>query len=145
MNPSRRDLTALLPALLLAEEASAAENDVLPSKCYAFDTLPLKTNPQTHNEVRQVFTGSTHEGFPVDLHITQLAPGQMPHPEHKHVHEEMIMLQKGTLDVTILGKTTRLNPGSVAYVTSDEQHGWKNVGDEPAEYFVLAIGHQHKS
>ena len=142
MELSRRDLSALLPALLLATEARGAENGVLPSKCYRFDSLPLKTNPQTHNETRQVFTGKTHDGYPIDLHITQLAPGQMSHPEHKHVHEEMVMLQTGTLEVTIMGKITKIGPGSVAYVNSNEQHGWKNVGTEPAQYFVLAIGRQ---
>ncbi len=142
MNFSRRDLTALLPALLLAEESSGAENSVLPSKCYQYDSLSAKINPQTHNETRQVFTGTTHDGFPIDMHITQLAPGQSPHPPHTHVHEEMMMVQKGTLEVMISGKSTRIGPGSVAYIASNELHGLKNVGDDPAQYFVLALGRQ---
>ena len=47
------------------------------------------------------------------MHLTELGPGQAPHAPHKHVHEEMVMLQTGLLDVTIEGKTTRLTPGSV--------------------------------
>ena len=46
----------------------------------------------------------------------------------------------GTLDVTIEGKTTRLTPGSVAYVASNELHGWKNPGADRAQYFVIALG-----
>jgi hypothetical protein len=48
--------------------------------------------------------------------------------------------QKGTLEVTIASKSTRLGPGSVARVHSNGQRGWKNVGNTPAQYFVLAIG-----
>jgi mannose-6-phosphate isomerase-like protein (cupin superfamily) len=145
MDFSRRDLSALLPGLLMTAEARGADNGVLPSKCYPFDSLPLKTNPKTHNETRQVFTGKTHDGYPIDLHITQLAPGQMPHPPHTHVHEEMIMLQTGTLEVTIKSQSTKIGPGSVAYVNSNELHGWKNVGSGPAQYFVLAIGRQQST
>jgi len=47
--------------------------------------------------------------------------------------------QKGALEVTIASKSTRLGPGSVARVHSNEQHGWKNVGNAPAQYFMLAI------
>ena len=143
MEASRRELNLLLP-LLLAAQAGAAETSgtVLPSKCYPFESLPVKRNAQNGNETRQVFTGTTHEGFPVDLHVTTLQPGQMPHPPHTHVHEEMIMIQKGTLEVTITDHVTKIGPGSVAYVLSREKHGWKNVGETPATYFVLAIGKQ---
>ena len=141
MDCSRRDLTALLPALAtFAAGRAQAAPQTLPSKCYEFGSLPEKVNPDTHNETRNVFDGLTHDGVHIDIHITTLMPGQMPHPEHHHEWEEMVMLQTGTLEVTILGKSCRLGPGSVVYVYSNEQHGWKNVGDVPAQYFVFAIG-----
>ncbi len=136
---TRRELSVLLPSFLAASQAQADGSD-LPSKCYPFDSLTVKTNPETHNQARSVFDGQTHTGMPVELHITTLAPGEMPHPAHQHVHEEMIMLQEGTLEVTILGRSTRIGSGSVAYVRSNDLHGWKNVGSVPAQYFVLAIG-----
>ena len=52
----------------------------------------------------------------------------------------MIMIREGMLDVTIAGNTTRLGPGSVAYVASNEEHGWRNAGTDRAKYFVLALG-----
>jgi quercetin dioxygenase-like cupin family protein len=138
MNPSRRELAALLPVFLVAAGAEAAP-ELLPSKCYPFDSLPVKTNPKTHNETRPVLDGLTHAGCHIDLHITTLQPGEMPHPPHTHLWEEMVLVQKGTLDVTINGRTTRIGPGSVGYVASNQLHGWKNVGDTPAQYFVLAF------
>jgi quercetin dioxygenase-like cupin family protein len=147
METSRRELGLLLPVMLAAQAAAEAADKsgtVLPSSCYPFESLPLKKNANG-SESRQVFAGTTHEGFPIDMHITTLQPGQMPHPAHTHVHEEMIMVQTGTLEVTILEKTARIGPGSVAYVMSNEKHGWKNVGDTPSTYFVLAIGRQQAS
>lgn len=143
---SRRELGVLLPSLLAASQAYsdspelASSSPELASKCYPFDSLITKTNPETHNQARSVLDGQTHTGTQIELHITTLAPGQMPHPAHQHLHEEMIMLQEGTLEVTILGQSASIGPGSVAYVRSNELHGWKNVGTGPAQYFVLTIG-----
>jgi quercetin dioxygenase-like cupin family protein len=52
----------------------------------------------------------------------------------------MLILREGTVEVTIEGKTTRLEPGSVAFVASNEEHGWRTVGDGPALYFILTLG-----
>lgn len=79
----------------------------------------------------------------MDMHITELAPGLAPHPPHHHPHEEMIMIHEGTLEVTIAGRSTKLGPGSVAYVASNEEHGWHNVGTARARYFVLALGRKN--
>jgi len=64
----------------------------------------------------------------------------MPHAPHRHVHEEMLLIREGTLEVTVKGRTERLGPGSAVYVASNEEHGWTNVGSSPAKYFVLALG-----
>ncbi len=84
--------------------------------------------------------GDTHSGYGIEIHLTELGPGMAPHPPHKHVHEEMVLLRTGALDVTISGKTTRLTPGSIAYVASNEEHGWRNPGSDRSEYFVIALG-----
>jgi quercetin dioxygenase-like cupin family protein len=90
--------------------------------------------------MRAVLEGATHTGVPIELHITELAPGEAPHPPHHHVHEEMILILEGTVEVTILDRRATLGPGSSAFVASNEQHGWRNVGNIPARYFVLALG-----
>jgi uncharacterized cupin superfamily protein len=138
MNSTRRELAGLLP-LILAATAKADEAGI-PSKAYPFDQLPLKTNRD--NQTRPVLNGMTHAGCPLEVHLTSLPPGGMPHPPHHHVHEEMILVQEGTMEVTIMGKKTRLGPGSVAFVHSNEEHGWQNVGATRSQYFVIAIGRQ---
>ena len=135
MECSRRGIALLLPALAAAQEKRP---ETLQSKVYEYEDLPVKANGQ--NKGRAVLNGVTHEGFPVELHLTELGPGQAPHAPHRHPHEEMVLLRRGSLDVTIEGKTSRLTPGSVACVASGELHGWRNPGTDPAEYFVIALG-----
>src|SRR4029079_14762238 len=103
-------MSLLLPALAAAH--ATAQTPALPSKTYSYPDLPVKVNGA--NRQRAVFDGATHSGFPVNLHMTELGPGQAPHAPHHHVHEEMIMLQTGVLDVTISGRTTGLTAGSIA-------------------------------
>ena len=105
MSYTRRDLSLLLP--VLAAASGAAQTPALPSKTYRFEDLPVKPNGQ--NSGRAILNGSTHTGFPVEMHITELAPGAAPHPPHHHVHEEMVMLHQGTLEVTISGKVTTMS------------------------------------
>ena len=135
MDPSRRDLGLFLPGLAAA---GAAPGTALPSATFRFEDLPVRQNGP--NRARAILNGETHRGYPVEMHMTELAAGQMPHPPHHHVHEEMILIHAGTLEVTISGRTVRLGPGSSAYVASNEEHGWRNVGTTPALYFVLALG-----
>jgi len=44
------------------------------------------------------------------------------------------------VELAVSGKTYRLGPGSVGFVSSNDEHGIKNVGATPATYFVVAIG-----
>jgi quercetin dioxygenase-like cupin family protein len=132
VNYTRRDLALALPALAAAN--GAAQQKALPSKAFKFEELPVR------GTARAVLTGETHSGFPIEMHITELPAGQAPHPPHKHVHEELLMLRSGMLDATILGVTTRVNAGSVLYLASNEEHGWRNPGSDPAQYFVISLG-----
>jgi mannose-6-phosphate isomerase-like protein (cupin superfamily) len=135
MRLSRRELSLMLPALAAAQ---TKEKPVLASKPYKFEDLVVKPNGQ--NEGRAVLDGKTHTGYPVELHITDLGPGMAPHAPHHHAHEEIVMLRSGQLDVTIQDVTTRVTSGSVVYVNSNEDHGWKNPGPDRAQYFVIALG-----
>jgi mannose-6-phosphate isomerase-like protein (cupin superfamily) len=131
-------MAGLLPALAAAQTPEKKPKPVLTSKTYLYEDMPLK--PNGANTTRSVFDGKNHSGFGVELHITELGPGMAPHAPHHHLNEEALMLRSGQLDVTIEGKTTRVTAGSVVYVNSNEEHGWKNPGPEKAQYFVIALG-----
>lgn len=140
VNYTRRNLGLLLPALAAARGAAqqAALQKALPSRAFKYEDLPVKVNGP--NKSRAVFTGTTHSGFLVDLHITEVAAGQAPHAPHQHVHEELLILQSGILDATINGQTTRVTAGSVLYLASNDMHGLRNPGPGAAQYFVVALG-----
>ncbi len=132
-------ISAAAAATVVPEAANAAAAPAtLPSSAMRFEDFKVKQNRT--NRSRDVFDGLTHSGYRVDMHLTELSPGEMPHAAHQHAHEELVMLREGTLEVTISGKVTVVGPGSVVYVASNEMHGWKNAGDKPAHYFVMALG-----
>jgi mannose-6-phosphate isomerase-like protein (cupin superfamily) len=137
MTYSRRDMCLLMTALA-ATPGGAAQKTTLPSKAFPYDELPVKENHG--NQSRAILSGELHDGCYLEVHQTRLAPGGMPHPPHHHVHEEMFLIREGTLEVTIKGQTTRLGPGSVGFVGSNDEHGVRNTGTTPAEYFVVAFG-----
>ncbi len=134
----RRNLLFSLAAI--AATRVAAQEKALASAAYRFEDLPVRKNPNGKTVSRAVLDGETHDGFAVEAHETTLSPGAEPHPPHRHVHEEMFLLREGAIDITISGRTTRLGPGAVAFVASNEEHGVRNTATEPAQYFVVALG-----
>ena len=139
MSISRRDVASLLPALLAAQAAHGQDKKPMASKAFRYQDLEVKgTGKPSHS--RQYIDGTTHTGYHIDMHETELSAGEMPHASHHHTHEEMVMVRDGELEVSISGKTTRIGPGGAAYVASNEEHGWRNVGTTTARYFVIAFG-----
>jgi quercetin dioxygenase-like cupin family protein len=138
MSYSRRDLSLLLPALAAAAAEAQDTKKLLPTKIFKYEDLPVKVNGQ--NKGRAVLNGETHQAYAIELHMTELGPGQAPHAPHQHVHEEMLMLQTGSLETTVNGKTDTIGAGSIVYMASNDLHGWRNPGSTPAQYFVIAFG-----
>ncbi len=139
MTCTRRKLGLFLQ-LLLAAKGHAVEKTPLRAKAYRFEDLQVRAKGQ--NRSRSILDGTTHTGFPIELHESELAPGAMPHPPHHHEHEEVFLIREGALEVTIAGERARLGPGSVGYVASNVEHGIKNVGTSRAQYFVIALGRE---
>jgi mannose-6-phosphate isomerase-like protein (cupin superfamily) len=137
MSATRRFVLQAIP-MLAASSVFALDSPTLGSFVKPFDDLPVKKNGQ--NESRPILDGLTHSGDHLEVHETTLAPGSEPHPPHQHEHEELFLMMKGTLAVTIAGKTGVIGPGGAAFVHSNELHGVRNPGNENAQYFVVATG-----
>ncbi len=132
---SRRDLPFLLAGPAAAQTARPGP---LRSRAFRYEDLtPSRNGPMTS---RQILNGLTHSGSQIDLHETELAAGEAPHAPHQHVHEEMVLMREGELEITLAGRATRVGAGSVAFIASNELHGWRNPGSGAARYFVLALG-----
>ena len=103
MKQPRRNLALLLAALPLR-----GQNPALPSKTYKYEDLAVRPSGTGPNKSRAVLDGKTHTGFRVEMHETELGAGLAPHPPHSHVHEEMVIINEGTLEVTIGEKVSTL-------------------------------------
>jgi len=110
----------------------------LVSKTYEFGDLPVRTSANGGTS-RQVFDGMTIRGQRVTVHVSELPPGQAPHPPARQPHEEIIIIREGTLEVTLNGQITRIGPGSVIFSSFNDLNGWKNVGTMPVEYYVVSL------
>jgi mannose-6-phosphate isomerase-like protein (cupin superfamily) len=142
MSTTRRELFSILPAMLMPAllpfEASAEQNTAMPSTMYPFEKLPIRT--PNNAQIRDVLKGKLATGESLEVHETTLPPGGTPHPAHHHLHSEMWLIREGTVEITVNGTSSRLGPGSVGFVHSNDEHGIKNAGTTPATYFVVAIG-----
>lgn len=136
MNHTRRALALVFPAIAAAQ--SRPQPAALPSKAFRFDQLSGRQSGTI--KLYQILTGDTHTGYRLDLHESELPGGGVPHAPHRHVHEELLFIREGELEVTVNGQVTRLGPGSCAYMASNDLHGYRNPGTAPAKYFVLALG-----
>ena len=132
---------ACLSLLLLNQAAAwASQPPSLTSKTYRFEDLPVSEEKQV--TYRNILEGRTHTGDYLEAHETVLEPTAMPHPPHRHVGEELFLISKGTLEVTIAGKRTQLGPGSAFFIASNEEHSIRNVGSNPAQYFGITLGQE---
>jgi quercetin dioxygenase-like cupin family protein len=144
MEITRRELCLLLPGamapLVVSSLGEGGEQDTsLPSAGFPFEKLTAHTTP-SGAQIREILKGKLATGESIETHETTLPPGAMPHPPHHHVHTEMFLLREGTLELTVNGTSYRLGPGAVGFVRSNEEHGVKNVGTTPANYFVVEVG-----
>jgi mannose-6-phosphate isomerase-like protein (cupin superfamily) len=156
MKYSRRDLSLLLPALAAtavtgraqsgsakqAPAAAAADGveklPVMKTKAWLYKDIPDTINGK--NKSKRMFTAKTHTGFKIESHMSDIAPGEVNHPPHQHLREEMMFIRLGTMELTIAGVPYRLGPGDVGVIGSNEMHNAKNVGTTRAEYFICNIG-----
>jgi len=152
MKCSRRELGLLLPTLVAAASSpidaqqaapaggadSVEKLPVIKTQRFGFDEIPVTTNGK--NKQRRMFTAKTHTGFKIESHQSDIAPGEVNHPPHQHLREEMMLIRDGVMELTIAGKPYRLGPGDVGVIGSNEIHNAKNVGTTRAQYFIVNIG-----
>ena len=142
MEISRRDLCALLPAATLLSALpleSQTMKTLANSEVFPFDKLPVHRSA-SGAETRPVLRGKLPTGEVLEVHETLLPAGAMPHAPHHHLHSEMWLVREGTVELMVEGGSQTIGPGGVGFAASNQQHGIKNVGNGPAQYFVVAIG-----
>lgn len=140
MKITKRDVTliiatALVMCIPLAITARYLQPSELPS-C-AFDWKDFKVEKTTTGEKRQVFNSPTKNLENLECHISTLNVGQMAHPPHQHVDEEMLIIKEGQVEALVNGQLKRVGPGAIIFQASGIMHNIKNVGNTPATYYVI--------
>lgn len=103
-----------------------------------FQWSEMKVEQTKVGERRSLFDAPTANLDRIEGHVTTLNPGEMPHPAHRHAHEEMMIIKEGTIEAVQNGRTNRVETGGIIFCASNEQHGLRNVGTNRATYYVLA-------
>lgn len=134
---NRRDFFAVLAATTIAPDAFALADPapVMGSRVFDWDSIPVKPTP--YGSVRSFFSTPTATLENLELHVTTLNPGQQPHPPHRHPNEEMLIIRQGTVEALSDGEWKPAGPGSVIFNASNQLHGVRNPGTEPAVYHVI--------
>lgn len=73
-------------------------------------------------------------GSAVEIFDTSGPSGGGP-PTHRHAWEEIYVVTKGVLDVTVNGETVRLRAGGFAHVPANTPHSYHTVED--AEFLTI--------
>ena len=131
-----------LPEVMAVPPAPGSKGDPILATPHGFVFADLPVVKNANGETRAVTRGVLPTGEAIELHETTLLPGHMPHPPHKHLHSEFMMIREGTVEFDDDGKLVRLGPGGVVFAASNVMHGLKNVGESNANYFVIAIGRE---
>ena len=151
---TRRNLCQSLPFLALLPSMAAEAQTAAPASAkncvepilqhcaaFPFETLPIRYS-DAGAPTRQILEGRIPNGEVIELHETTLAPGNMPHPPHRHTHAELLLVRSGTIEFQTEQAPVRVTPGGAAYCAPNELHGFKNVGTTEAVYFVMKVGAQ---
>ena len=134
---NRRELFAALAATAVVGEQLAFADDSPVMGSRVFDWNSMTEKPTASGSVRSVCSAPTATLENLEIHISTLNPGMSPHPPHKHPNEELIIVRQGTVETLSNGTWIRVGPGSVIFNGSNQLHGFKNVGNEPAIYHVV--------
>lgn len=121
---------------IAAMAAADASKSILGETAWDWNTLTAKKTEV--GEVRSIVKAPTATLDELEMHVTTLNPGKASHPPHKHPNEELILIDKGTVEVLVDGQWKRLGPGSVLLNASNVTHGLRNAGDIPAQYHVVS-------
>jgi quercetin dioxygenase-like cupin family protein len=98
------------------------------------DLMPERSPVGAHASICNQPTATADQ---LEMHVGMLNPGETSHPPHKHVNEELIILKEGTCETLSNGQWVRVEAGSVVFNASNSLHGFRNVGQWPAIYYVI--------
>ena len=127
---------AFFAGALVAAVPALAQDHVQGSFAITWDEIQGKPAGASGMS-RSVLRAPTATLDELEIHVTALPAGKTTHAPHTHANEEIIVVREGTLEAFQNGKTTRVGPGALLFMGSNEPHNVTNVGDTTAVYHVV--------
>lgn len=113
-----------------------AQRDSVKSQVYEWKNLLVDKDSSSYRI--QYADGVTATLANLEIHVTELDPGKMPHPPRTQYNvEELIIVKEGNLKATIKGRTTIIGPGGVALILPGEELSLENSGKALTTYYIL--------
>ena len=128
---NRRTILQTLAAVVAvaAEGKSADVSDQVIQRDQA------RKQSEAFGDLRFFVEGSTGQLKGLTVGSLELEPGQSPHPPHTHPEEELMIITEGSGEITIEGKVSKVNPGSVMYAGANGLHGIVNTTSAPLTFY----------
>lgn len=136
---TRRDIAIAVVTFVTTLGALAVNSQTSVMTSTAVDWNSMTARATNVGEVRQVFRNPTLTLEELECHITTVKPHMASHAPHQHPQEEMVIIKEGTVEVLINGEWKKVSPGSIAFFSSNQMHGLRNIGDTPATYYVINV------
>jgi ectoine hydroxylase-related dioxygenase (phytanoyl-CoA dioxygenase family)/mannose-6-phosphate isomerase-like protein (cupin superfamily) len=90
-----------------------------------------------------ILRGATPNVSEMESHVSVLSPGHSPHPPHRHVEEELLVVLDGEAEIVIPRsadefepRIQRLTAGGFVYYPAYQYHTIRNVSSRPVTYLM---------
>jgi quercetin dioxygenase-like cupin family protein len=150
---NRRELmasvTALAGAVLVADATAQSGEQIthvdsktggprLESRVVKAESLPAEgAAPGAKAYVH--FNGPTGQLAALSSGLVTLEPGAQPHPPHRHIEEEIMIVGEGSGEFFVNGAATQVKTGDMVFAESNVMHGVKNTGQTRMTFYFVKI------
>jgi mannose-6-phosphate isomerase-like protein (cupin superfamily) len=97
----------------------------------------IEFKPNANGGRRDIMRQPTSMLKELEMHTTTLKEGLPSYNSHTHPDEEIILVRFGKVEESINGKPYQCGPGSVIFLTNDDDHGIRNIGEGQCEYYAI--------
>jgi mannose-6-phosphate isomerase-like protein (cupin superfamily) len=99
------------------------------------DDAKAKLTREPFGDLKIYFDGPTDQLRAMTAGSLRLNAGATPHPPHTHPEEEFMVVTEGTGEISMNGKITKVQPGSMMYCAGNVLHGIVNTGKQPLLFY----------
>ena len=104
---------------------------------FMLDWNELTTKNTGKGYRRDFFNKATSQLRQFEMHTTALNGDSISHAPHTHVQEEIILVLRGNVEMSIDGKLHKGSAGDLYFISANVPHNLKNIGKEQCEYFAF--------